>query len=486
MSESAARPYAARQSAQRAVALPVVAIIGRPNAGKSTLFNRLVGGQRAVVDAQPGITRDRNEALAQWHDRAFLVVDTGGVDEQPADADVLASAVRAQATRATATADAVIVLLDGRGGFSPLDRAMVQRVRQLAAPVFFAVNKLDTPSLDDEASDFFRLGVDRIYSISAAHGRGVDDLMSDVVAALPAEAPVLPNEDAAPTSLAIVGRPNVGKSSLLNRLVGDERAIVSPMPGTTRDAVDSVATLNGRQYLLIDTAGIRRRPKVHESVERAAAARALRALDRAELALVVMDGSEELSEQDARIAGYAWERGRAVLLIVNKWDAVSQSPRKRDRFRETLAWRYPTLAGVPVVFVSALTGSGMQDIVAAVEKLAVAHRTRLQTARINQVLKNAVDAQAPPSLRGKRPTFYYATQTGSAPPALTVFTSAPQLVHAAYQRYLFNQFVDAFALHGTPLRLQLRSRPRQEDRPRPAATTRRKRPARPRGPRRGR
>ncbi|HUI27381.1 MAG TPA: ribosome biogenesis GTPase Der [Candidatus Kryptonia bacterium] len=480
MSSAAERPAAASRG------LPVVAIVGRPNAGKSTLFNRLVGGQRAVVDAAPGVTRDRNQAPAQWNGRRVLIVDTGGVDEELGDGDQLLTAVRKQTLRATADAAAIIMLLDGRAGFSPLDRALVRRVREFAAPVFFAVNKLDTPSLDDGAAEFFRLGVDRVYPISAAHGRGVDDLMTDVVAALPAQARMTTSDESEPIALAIVGRPNVGKSSLLNRLVGDERAIVSSIPGTTRDAVDSLATFKGRPYLLIDTAGIRRRPKVHEPIERASAARALRALDRAEIALVVLDGTVELAEQDARIAGYAWERGRALLLVVNKWDAIPRSQRDERKFHETLAWRYPTLADVPLVFVSALTGLGIDGIIPAVEKIAAAHRAQLPTPRVNQVLKEAVAAQAPPSVHGKRPVFYYATQTGSAPPALTIFTSAPELIHPAFERYLHNQFSGAFELRGTPLRLHFRSRPRDQQRPRPARAPAHKRTPRPRGPRRGR
>ncbi len=465
---------------------PLVAIVGRPNAGKSTLFNRLIHAPRAVVDATPGVTRDRNEAMAHWGGRPFRLVDTGGVEHESHDGDALLAAVRAQSDRASAEADAIIVLLDGRAGFTPLDRALVQRLRQSPKLVFFAVNKLDTVSLDDDAVDFFRLGVERVYPISSAHGRGVSELMDDVFAALPEAESEAARPHDKPTALAIVGRPNVGKSSLLNRLVGDERAIVSPIPGTTRDAVDSAVTFNTRPYVLIDTAGIRRRPKVHEGIERASAARALRALDRAEIALVVLDGTAELAEQDARIAGYAWERGRALVLVVNKWDAVPRGERDEKKYRETLAWRYPSLADAPIVFVSALTGLGISRIVPAIEALAAGHQAQMQTARVNQVLKEAIAAQAPPSVQGKRPVFYYATQTGSAPPAITIFTGTAESVPSVYERYLRNQFCAAFQLHGTPLQLHFRSRPRDADRPRPAAKGKRKQPARPRGSRRGR
>ncbi|MBI4518486.1 MAG: ribosome biogenesis GTPase Der [Deltaproteobacteria bacterium] len=442
-------------------ALPVVAIVGRPNAGKSTLFNRLVRSQRALVDERPGVTRDRNEAVAQWGGRCFRLVDTGGVEADERPADELLAAVRTHTLRASTEADAIILLVDGRAGASALEAGLWRRLRSGHAPVFFAANKLDTAGLADQAADFFRLGVERVYPMSAAHGRGVDELMAEVVAALPGDSatPAVAAVDE-PIALAIVGRPNVGKSSLLNRLLGEERAIVSPIPGTTRDAIDSLATFNARNYLLIDTAGIRRRPKVHEGLERASVARALRALDRAEIALLVIDGSEPLAEQDARIAGYAWERGRALLFVVNKWDARPKGEREERRFQEALAWKYPTLAEVPMVFVSALSGRGVDRVVPAVEALAAAHRAQLPTPRVNQVLQAATQAQAPPSVQGKRPVFYYATQTGSAPPVLTIFTSAPRLVQPVYERFLRNQFAAAFELHGTPL--QLRFRPRRE------------------------
>jgi GTP-binding protein len=452
-----------RRAVSAGQSAPVVAIVGRPNAGKSTLFNRLVRAPRAVVDPAPGVTRDRNEAQTSWSGHPLRIVDTGGIEGDVPATEPLIAAVRAQSLRATRDADAIIALFDGRGGFTPLDRALVRELRRCGKPVFYAVNKLDVAGLDDEAADFFRLGVDRVYAISAAHGRGIDDLLSDVVAALPAETGGEQSAGAAAEiALAIVGRPNVGKSSLLNRLVGEERAIVSPLPGTTRDAVDSSVTLNGQRYLLIDTAGIRRRPRVQEGVERASVARALRALERAEVALVVIDGNVPMTEQDARITGYAWERGRGLLLVVNKWDLVPKAERSEQRFRETLAWRFPSLASVPVVFVSAHTGAGVERIPPALERLTSVHRCQMQTARINQVIEQAVRAQAPASVQGKRPVFYYATQTGNAPPIVTVFTSNPALVQPAYERYLCNQLCDAFELRGTPLQVRFRARPRQD------------------------
>lgn len=449
--------------------LPVVAIMGRPNAGKSTLFNRLVHAQRAIVDRRPGVTRDRNMSRAEWNGRGFLLVDTGGFED--ADASTLAESVRAQSVRAAADADVVIALLDGREGLSPADRDLVQQLRQLRKPVLYAVNKLDTPALDNEAAEFFALGLDEVFPVSAAHGRGIDALMERVVQLLPVPettAASAAREAARPVALAIVGRPNVGKSSLLNRLVGFERAIVDATPGTTRDAIDTPFVYAGRPYLLLDTAGIRRRPRVQEQLERSSVVRALRALDRAEIAILVIDATEGITEQDARISGYASERGRALLLVINKWDAVPREQRSCDHFLGEVHRQYPTLAHAPALFLSARTGAGVDAVFPALEKLIAVHRKEVRTVELNAVLGQATAAQAPASVQGKRPRFFYATQTGTAPPVITIFTSAPELVQSAYERYLANSFREAFGLHGTPLRLRFRPRPRT-DRPRPAS-----------------
>jgi GTP-binding protein len=441
--------------------LPIVAIVGRPNVGKSTLFNRLARTQRAIVDSQPGVTRDRNIATARWDDHEFRLVDTGGFED--ADRSRLAAAVRAQSALAADEADAVIAVFDGREGLNPVDRELVRRLRTLRKPVFYAVNKLDTPAHDDAAAEFFALGLDEVFPISVAHGRGVGELLERLVAQLPVPAPEESRTDSTVT-LALVGRPNVGKSSLLNRIVGYERAIVDATPGTTRDALDTQFRCGDQSYVLVDTAGVRRRPRVHEQVERASAVRALRALDRAEVALLVIDATEGMADQDARIAGYAWERGRALLLVINKWDAVPKERRDRTIFRTRIQEQYATLADVPCVFVSALAGQGIQTIFPALERLVAAHRKQIRTVELNNVLGAATQAQAPASVHGKRPRFYYATQTGSAPPVITIFTSSPAHVQTAYERYLANEFRKAFGLYGTPLRVRLRARPRAKDR----------------------
>jgi GTP-binding protein len=446
---------------------PIIAIIGRPNAGKSTLFNRLVRAQRALVDKRPGVTRDRNIAPARWQGREFVLIDTGGFEDR--DASHLAASVRAQAVLATDEADAVIVLFDGREGLNPADRDLMERMRRLRKPTVFAVNKLDSPARDDEAAEFFTLGVTDVFPVSAAHGRGIGAMVEHVFALLDEGTEVTEVGDVAvatdaPVALAIVGRPNAGKSSLLNRLVGYERAIVDAAPGTTRDALDTPLTHAGRRYVLVDTAGIRRRPRILDQVERASVVQALRVLERAEVALLVIDATQGMTDQDARIAGYAWDRGRALLFVVNKWDAVPRPQRDRRRVVQAIREQYPTFGDVPAVCVSARTGAHIPELFPALEQVVAAHRAQVRTAQLNQVLADAVAAQAPPSHRGKRPRLFYVTQTGSAPPIFTIFCSHPELVATAYTRYLAHTFRAAFVLPGTPLRVRFRPRASHEQR----------------------
>ncbi|MBX3024396.1 ribosome biogenesis GTPase Der [bacterium] len=439
--------------------LPVVALVGRPNTGKSTLFNRLTHSRRALVAPTPGVTRDRNIAVGHWDGRRFLVVDTGGFEaEEQAE---LGRAVRVQALLAAEQADVVIAVVDARAGLNPLDRQLVERLRQLRQPVLLAVNKIDTPKQDDLVADFYALGIETLYPISAEHGIGVDELLGDVLAHL-GEAPAAPADDAEPPiAVAIIGRPNVGKSSLLNRLVGFERSIVSAVPGTTRDALDTPLRRGDRDYVLVDTAGVRRRGRVDQHIERASVVRALRALERAEVALLVIDAVEGMTEQDARVAGYAWERGRALVLLVNKWDAVPAAPKAAAALRDDIDRRYPSLAVVPKLFISARSGRGVERIWGAIDRVVAAHRSRLPTAKINAVFERARRAQEPPMVNGVRPRLYYATQTATAPPTVTVFCSHPQRIAASYERFLLNRLRAEFGLEGTPLRVRFRARPRR-------------------------
>ncbi len=443
--------------------LPVVALVGRPNSGKSTLFNRLLHAQRAIVNDQPGVTRDRNVAKATWDEHPFLLIDTGGFEE--GSESHLNDSVRAQADLAAAEADAVIVVLDGKEGLNPLDRDFVTRLRRLGKPVLFAVNKLDSPLRDDDAGEFFALGLEEVFPISAAHGRGVADLMDRLFTLLPLEAPAGEPAPSEEITLAIVGRPNAGKSSLLNCIVGYERSIVDSIPGTTRDPIDTRFHHGDHDYVLVDTAGIRRRPQVQEQLERSSVVRALRAIERAEVALLVLDATQEqeMSDQDARIAGYAWERGRALLIVVNKWDAVDEERRDRKKFALAIAEHYPTLGQVPIAFVSARTGRFVEKLFPAIEAIVATHRKELRTPELNRVLESATRRQAPPSVHGRRPRLLYVAQSGRAPVYLTIYCNRPDLVQPVYERYLTNCFRDAFELSGTPLRLKFKKKAGRDD-----------------------
>jgi GTP-binding protein len=437
--------------------LPVVAVVGRPNVGKSTLFNRLVRARRAIVDNVPGVTRDRVDAPAEHDGRRFLCVDTGGfVAEAPRDPAAMAARVRAQALTAIADADCVVCVLDGPAGLLPEDRETIDVLRRSGKPVLYVVNKLDTAAHEPLLHDFHAAGLARLFPVSAAHGRGVAALRDAVVAALPPAA-----AEAAPargTRLALVGRPNVGKSSLLNRLLGEERTIVAPEPGTTRDAVDTPITVDGRPYVLIDTAGIRRRGRIVEPLERHGAVRALGILERSDLVLVVLDATEGMTEQDARLAGRAWEAGRGVILLANKWDRMPRGARDVAAFRDAVAAAHPAFADLPLLCVSAATGEGLADLFPMVARLERAYAATLPTPALNRALRAAVDAHPPPSPGGRAVRLLYAVQTGCRPPAVTVFASAPPAIPPAYARYLTGRFVEAFRLRGVPLRIRFRSR----------------------------
>lgn len=440
--------------------LPVVALVGRPNTGKSTLFNRLTRSRRALVASSPGVTRDRNIAVATYAGRRFLAVDTGGFEAD--EREEIGKAVRSQSLLAAEEADVIVVMLDGRAGLNPLDVALLDQLRNRPEALLIAVNKIDTPKQDLLEGEFYALGSDALYPISAEHGVGIAELMDAVLARLPQVEERTEPDRRTETAVAIIGRPNVGKSSLLNRLVGYDRSIVTDVPGTTRDAIDTPMRRGGRDYRLVDTAGVRRRSKVHVHLERASVVRALRALERAEVGLLVIDAVEGVTDQDARIGGYAWERGRALILVVNKWDALEEGRRDRKRFGDEIDRRFPSLSSVPKLFVSAKTGEGVARIWSLVDRIAAKHGARLPTARLNQVLAAAVRQQAPAVTRGKRPRLFYATQVATAPVSIVVFTSAPAVVSATYERYLVNQLRAAFRLEGVPIRLYFRARERRQ------------------------
>ncbi|MBI3801392.1 MAG: ribosome biogenesis GTPase Der, partial [Deltaproteobacteria bacterium] len=456
--------------------LPVIAIVGRPNAGKSTLFNRLLHQRRAVVDNTPGVTRDRNFAQAKWENTLFVLVDTGGIDVSEGEGVV--GQVQAQTRLAIDEADLIIFLFDGKEGVNPSDADAVDLLRRSGKPVFFAVNKIDGDKQEPVIADFFSLGIDPLFPISTAHGRGVADLMDAVSAHFPQPAPeeepeaeeeetereaAAPPEGIAPLRVAIVGRPNVGKSSLLNRLVGFERSIVDATPGTTRDAVDSLIEWQGKPIRLVDTAGVRRRPRIHEYIEQASVFIALKALERAEIALLVIDAVEGMTDQDTRLAQYAWERGRGLVLVVNKWDATPPERKNRTRYVEDLHHFFPVTVPLPIVLLSALTGSHLNTLLPTVEQVARAHATKIPTPLLNRYLQEWTRRHPPPSYKGKQPRLFYATQVATKPPLIAIFTGAPDGIPASYTRYLENQLRETFGLVGTPIKLSFRARRKERE-----------------------
>jgi len=438
--------------------LPVVAIVGRPNVGKSTLFNRIVRARRAIVDDAPGVTRDRVLAAAAHAGRAFLCVDTGGFHAAPPrDAAALAAQVRAQTLGAIATADCVVCVFDGPAGIAPEDRETVDLLRKSRKPVVFVVNKIDTAGREPLLGDFYAAGVDELLPVSAAHGRGFEAVLDAIVARLPGVSAVASDESPG-ARLALIGRPNVGKSSLLNRVLGEERVIVAPEPGTTRDAIDTPIRVGGRPYVLIDTAGIRRRGKIRETLERHGAVRALGTLARTDVVLVVLDAAEGMTDQDARLTGRAWAAGRGLLLLANKWDLVPRERRDARAFRERLVAAHRGFATLPLLCVSAKTGEGLVDLFPMVARIERAYDAALATPALNRALAAAVGEHPPPSPGGRALRFYYATQTARRPPTVTVFTNAPDDVPPAYARYLTGRLAESFSLAGVPLRLLFRPR----------------------------
>ena len=441
----------------------VAVVVGRPNVGKSALFNRLVGAQRAIVDDVPGVTRDRLVAVASHGDRRFLCVDTGGFHADPGRSGALAAQVRETALAAVEEGDVIVCVVDGQSGALPDDVALVRLLMRTGKPLVIAVNKLDVPSQDALLADFHRAGVAEVIGTSAAHRRGITELLEAVVAKLP-DTPVEPAPPDGATRVALIGRPNVGKSSLLNRLCGEERALVSPEPGTTRDIVDTRIVLEGRPYVFVDTAGIRRRGRITDRIERHGAVRALAALERADVVLLVLDASEGMTEQDARLAGRALEAGRAVVLVANKWDLVEQDARRAAAQRRALTSGHPGLAHLPVVPVSALHGDGVERLLATLRRVERSFDRVFQTATLNRALQAAVREHAPASVRGRAPRIFYATQTRRRPPEVTVFVSDPGDVPAAYRRYLANRFSEAFGLAGVALRVTCRRRRAERER----------------------
>ena len=471
--------------------LPVVAFVGRPNVGKSTLFNRVVGERIAIVEDRARTTRDRLYDVAEWNGRRFIVVDTGGLEQRPGDP--IEERVQEQARLAISEADVIILVADADAGLTPADQEAAEILRLAKAPVIVAANKADNPKRELQAAEFHQLGWPETHPISALHGRGVADLLDVIVWALPPESESelerkrveaelaragegtdfeREAEDEAafafddrPARVAIIGRPNVGKSSLLNALIGHERVIVSDIPGTTRDAIDTSFEWAGRTVRLVDTAGIKRRGRVASgpAAEKFATLRALKAVSRADVAVLVLDAPEGLTAQDAHVAGYALDEGIGLVLAVNKWDLVEEKTHSTfDEYVTQLRRDAPFLSFAPIISISAKTHQRVERVLEAALEIAAERRRRVPTAALNAWLREVTQRRPPPNARGRQPRFFYATQVQAEPPTFVLFANGAELIHFSYRRYLENRLREAFGFHGTPLRIVIRERARED------------------------
>ena len=439
---------------------PLVAVVGRPNVGKSTFFNRIAGQRIAIVEDTPGVTRDRIYADAQWLDRTFTLIDTGGFD--PSSEDVLLSQMRAQAQIAIESCDLILFFVDARAGLTADDQEVANLLRKAAKPVLLVVNKADSPNQADAIYDFYALGLADPIPISSTNMLGLGDLLDEVVARLPPEEEEDPDAEH-PVRVAVVGRPNVGKSSLVNRLLGEDRALVSDIPGTTRDAIDAPLEWKGRRYLLIDTAGMRRKRAIEEeSIERYSIVRALAAVRRCDVALILVDAEEGVTEQDTKVAGFVCEEGKAAVIVVNKWDLVEKQTGTMEAYRKQVLEAFKFMAYAQVLFISALSGQRAQKTLEAASAAYAQASKRVTTGVLNDVVADATAALQPPATGGRRLKVYYATQQAVCPPTFVLFVNEVKLMHFAYERYLENQFRKAFGFEGTPIRMVLRERKKED------------------------
>lgn len=445
----------------------LVALVGRPNVGKSTLFNRLIGQRLAVVSEVPGTTRDRLYAEAEWAGTAFLVVDTGGLEvtegrhTEPLseDSERYLPLIRQQAQIAIQDADIIVQVVDGQAGLTAADREVADILRRSKKPTIIAANKLESTKLWDTAYEFYELGLGEVFPISSLHGTGTGNLLDAIVEAIPPTEEEVEDES---LKVAILGRPNVGKSTLVNRLIGEERVIVSPIAGTTRDAIDTRIMWQGQEVTLIDTAGIRRRGKINPGVEKYSVLRAIKALKRADVSLLLIDATEGITSQDTHIAGMLVDEMSSVVVLINKWDAVDKDTFTINEYTNHVRHALNFLPYVPILFVSALTGQRVNKVLDTVEEVYEARYERIPTGRLNKLMRDAVGRHAPPQKGGIRVKFMYATQAGVDPPTFIFFVNKPDWVHFSYQRYLENQIREQYPFPGTPIRLVFRAR--SEDR----------------------
>lgn len=442
------------------VNLPIVAVVGRPNVGKSTLFNKLVGRRISIVEDTPGVTRDRIYSKCEWRNREFMLVDTGGIE--PDSSDVILSQMRRQAELAIEKADVIVFLTDIRTGVTANDIDVAKMLRKSGKPIVLCVNKID--SIGDpptEFYEFYNLGLGDPIAISAAHGHGSGDMLDKVFEYFPEEEQSEYDEEY--IKVAVIGKPNVGKSSLVNRVAGEERAIVSDIAGTTRDATDTAVENEFGKYLFIDTAGIRKKSKVQEKIEHYSVLRAYMAVDRSDVCVIVIDAEAGFTEQDSKVAGYAHEQGKGCVVAINKWDAVEKDTNTMNEFKNKLEKDFSFMSYVPFVFISAKTGLRIDKLFETINNVNTQNSVRISTGMLNDVLSYATTRVQPPSDKGRRLKIYYMTQPSTKPPTFVIFVNRAELFHFSYQRYIENQIRQTFGLDGTPVRFVVRERNREDD-----------------------
>lgn len=437
---------------------PLVAVVGRPNVGKSTFFNKIVGRRVAIVEDTPGVTRDRIYAEAEWSGVHFALIDTGGIE--PDSKDIILSQMRHQAEVAMDMADVILFMTDGKEGVTASDREVASMLMKTGKKVILAVNKVDKSKLPDDFYDFYELGIGEPIPISAANMLNLGDLLDEIVESFPEGAGT---EDEDTINIAVIGKPNVGKSSLINRLLGEDRVIVSPIAGTTRDSIDTSFEWNGEKYLLIDTAGIRRKSKVNEDIEKFSVIRAVAAIERCDVCLLVIDACEGITEQDKKIAGIAHEAGKGIVIVVNKWDLIDKDTNTMNDFRKDIKKELTFMSYAPSVFISALTGQRAQSVIEMAKYVAENRAMRVPTGQLNSLVTDAVMMRQPPSDKGKRLKIYYVTQVGVKPPLFSFKVNSRPLMHFSYARYLENKIREGFGFEGTSLKFVFREKGEKED-----------------------
>ncbi|MHD0397669.1 ribosome biogenesis GTPase Der [Staphylococcus simulans] len=432
---------------------PVIAIVGRPNVGKSTIFNRIVGERVSIVEDTPGVTRDRIYSSGEWLTHDFNIIDTGGIELSDAP---FQTQIRAQAEVAIDEADVIIFMVNQREGLTQTDEMIAQMLYKTNKPVVLAVNKVDNPEMRADIYDFYALGFGEPFPISGSHGLGLGDLLDEVAKHFKDETNDLYDEDT--IRLSLIGRPNVGKSSLVNAILGEDRVIVSNIAGTTRDAIDTEYSYEGQDYVLIDTAGMRKKGKVYESTEKYSVLRALKAIERSNVVLVVLDAEEGIIEQDKRVAGYAHEEGKAIVIVVNKWDTLEKDSKTMKKFEDEVRKNFQFLDYAPIAFVSAKEKQRLRTLFPLINEASENHKKRVQSSTLNEVITDAIAMNPTPTDKGRRLKVFYATQVAIEPPTFVVFVNDEELMHFSYKRYLENQIRDAFGFEGTPIKIIPRKR----------------------------